>query len=70
MIVFYVSLTVVIVFEYAINPWYLFTTGTAEHYLAFSIAVSVIVLGFTVYSFLRLLKLIKEHRPNILGNVS
>ena len=57
-------------FEYGINPWHLIKTGKAEYYLAFSITVSVIVLGFTVYSFLRLLKLIKEHRPNILGNVS
>ena len=70
MIVFYVSLTLVIIFEYWVNPWHLIWTAKAEHYFVFSIVVSVIVLGFTIYSFYRLLKLIKEHRNDVLGNVS
>jgi len=70
MIVYYISLTIVIVFEFWLFPFNVLKTAKAEYYLGFSIFVSLIVLGLTIYSFTRLMHLIKKHRSETHENVS
>jgi hypothetical protein len=70
MIVFYVSLTLVLAFEYWINPYSIIWPAKAEYYLVFSFFVSSVVLLFTIYSFMRLVNLIRKYREEVFDSLS
>ena len=71
MIIYFVFITIIITFEYFINPFGFFGlySPKASYYLIFTIAVSSLEMIITIVSFISLKNSIQDYQPDVFESI-